>query len=104
MQSLQNPLIATMASLLLGVAIGLAFGLIEERIRLRRAKTTRERPSYGFGSSTLRRTAYLLATLVAVQALCPLLFSEGLQWSVSAGLLAGYGMVLCRWYIGMRRI
>jgi hypothetical protein len=42
------------------------------------------------------RVAYLLVALLAVQILCPLLFSDGVQWWVSSGVLAGYGTMLYR--------
>jgi membrane protein implicated in regulation of membrane protease activity len=41
-----------------------------------------------------RRVAYLLVALVLVQIVCPLLFTNGVQWWVSGGLVAGYGVVL----------
>jgi len=42
------------------------------------------------------RVAYLLLTLLLVQYICPLLFVEGTQWWVSAGLVIGHGLLLYR--------
>ena len=42
------------------------------------------------------RVAYLLIALALVQFLCPLLFVDGTQWWVSAGVIAGYGWLLYR--------
>ena len=92
------------AALTLGVVIGLVFGLIEERIQRRREKSATAQPAAGQpGSGTMRRTAYLLVALVVVQVLCPMLFTDGQQWSVSAGLLVGFGMVLYRGYLRKKR-
>ena len=42
------------------------------------------------------RVAYLLVAMALVQLICPLLFADGVQWVVSAGVLFGYGSVLFR--------
>jgi positive regulator of sigma E activity len=42
------------------------------------------------------RVAYLLLALALVQIICPLLFSDGVQWTVSAGVGLGYGWTLFR--------
>ncbi len=90
-------------SLIVGLALGLAFGLIEERIRRHREKRATGQPSQGLGSGAMSRTACLLVVLVGVQALCPVLFTDGLQWSASAGLLGGYGVVLYRSFLRLKR-
>ncbi len=43
---------------------------------------------------SMRRVAYLLVALALVQVACPLLFAANCQWWVSAGVAAGYGIVL----------
>ena len=45
---------------------------------------------------SMRRTAYLLMALAGVQFVCPLLFTNGCQWWVSAGVVGGYGWALWR--------
>jgi hypothetical protein len=45
---------------------------------------------------SMRRTAYLLIALVLVQVVCPMLFTDGTQWWVSGGVVAGYGAMLFR--------
>ena len=99
---IESPLVS-FAAVTLGAAIGLVFGLVEERIRLRKERRAVGQPVIGVGSGTMRRTAYLLAGLVIVQGLCPVLFANGQQWSVSAGLLAGYGLFLYRGYLRKKR-
>jgi hypothetical protein len=44
----------------------------------------------------MRRTVWLLAALVLVQAFCPIIFSDGMQWWVSGGVAVGYGAMLWR--------
>jgi hypothetical protein len=82
-----------------GGAIGYFFGVIQNRA-LRRNELRQQdgRLSSGWavmpGSGT--RVAYFLIVLVAIQFLCPLLFKDGTQWCVSAGVVMGYGYVLYR--------
>jgi hypothetical protein len=45
---------------------------------------------------SMRRVAYLLVALAGVQVICPLLFTNGTQWWVSGGVVAGYGLVLAQ--------
>jgi hypothetical protein len=49
---------------------------------------------------SMRRTAYFLIILAAIQFICPLMFTNGCQWWVSGGVAAGYGSSL---YRDMRR-
>jgi hypothetical protein len=82
-----------------GGAIGYCFGLIQN-LALRRNERRQQSGELATGwavmPGSMTRVAYLLIVLVAVQILCPLLFKDGTQWCVSAGLVMGYGYVLFR--------
>jgi hypothetical protein len=82
-----------------GGAIGYCFGLIQN-LALRRNERRQQRGDLNTGwavmPGSMSRVAYLLIVLVAIQILCPLLFKEGTQWWVSAGVVLGYGYVLFR--------
>jgi hypothetical protein len=80
-----------------GGLIGYVFGLIQNAARLRHEKRQLEgklKNGWSIIPGSGARVAYLLVALVLVQLICPLLFVEGTQWLVSAGLAAGYGWVL----------
>lgn len=82
-----------------GGAIGYFFGLIQNRaLQRNQRRQTSGQLANGWavmpGSAT--RVAYFMVVLVAIQLLCPLLFRDGTQWCVSAGVLMGYGYVLYR--------
>ena len=82
-----------------GGAIGYFFGLIQTRaLRRNERKQQSGELSNGWAvmPGSMTRVAYLLVLLVAIQILCPLLFKDGIQWCVSAGLVMGYGYVLFR--------
>ena len=82
-----------------GGAIGYCFGLIQN-LALRRNERRQQSGDLNTGwavmPGSMSRVAYLLIVLVAIQILCPLLFKEGTQWWVSAGVVLGYGYVLFR--------
>jgi hypothetical protein len=82
-----------------GGAIGYGFGSIQN-LALRRNERRQQDGSLSNGwavmPGSMTRVAYLLVALVVVQILCPLLFKDGTQWWVSAGLVMGYGYVLFR--------
>jgi hypothetical protein len=80
-----------------GGMIGYAFGLIQNAARLRYEKMQlagKFKSGWSIIPGSGARTAYLLIALLLVQLICPLLFEEGTQWLVSAGVAAGYGWVL----------
>ena len=90
-------LLCDLAGLLAGGGIGLAFGTLQQMAlrrheRLEQSGKLKDGWSLMPGSGT--RVAYLLLALVLVQLICPLLFADGTQWWVSAGLVAGYGSLL----------
>lgn len=90
-------LLRALVALAAGGVIGLGFGTIQQAAQRRHEKLEREgRLSSGWAimPGSGRRVAYLLIALALVQFVCPVLFTDGVQWWVSAGLLAGYGWLL----------
>lgn len=87
------------SALLVGGAIGLVFGTIQQRARRRHERLQQEgKFTTGWAATpgSFRRVAYLLVALALVQLVCPLLFAPGsaCPWYVSAGVLLGYGRTL----------
>ena len=83
--------------LLVGAAIGLGFGWIQNMA----ARRNQAEESKGNFKSVWRlmpgsggRVVFLLLAMVLVQVLCPMLFDESAKWWVSGGLVAGYGWML----------
>ncbi|HWA85968.1 MAG TPA: hypothetical protein VG710_07090 [Opitutus sp.] len=83
-----------------GTLIGLAFGLLQQAALRRHEQRERTGGQLTSGWSLMpgagARVAYLLLALALVQLVCPLLFVDGVQWVVSAGVAAGYGWTLYR--------
>lgn len=86
-----------------GLGLGGAYGFVAEWVRRRREKTRSARPLHGLGSGALTRTAGLLVVLVVIQVVCPVFFRAGLQWPVLGGIVAGYGSMLFRGYLRLKR-
>jgi hypothetical protein len=87
------------ASLLAGGAIGLAFGMIQQRALERNQKRQQNgnlNSGWAVMPGSTGRVAYLLVTLVLIQIVCPVFFVDGCQWWVSGGVVAGYGALLIR--------
>jgi len=85
------------AALVAGVLIGLSFGIVQDaawKRHQRLAQAGKFNTPTAAVPGSMRRVAYLLVALVLVQLACPLLFKEGCQWWVSAGVVAGYGVML----------
>jgi hypothetical protein len=91
--------IRVLVALLAGSLIGLGFGFIQN-LALRRNQKLQQSGALKDGwtvmPGSMRRVAYLLVALILVQLLCPLLFVNGTQWWVSAGVVLGYGALLFR--------
>jgi hypothetical protein len=96
--SLTN-ILCDLAGLVAGGGIGLAFGLLQQVARRRneeRERSGEQQSGWSLMPGSGVRVAYLVLTLAAVQVICPLLFREGTQWWVSAGVVFGYGVTLYR--------
>ena len=92
-------LLCSLVGLAVGGGIGLAFGNLQRVARRRnevRERTGDLKNGWSLMPGSGVRVAYLVLTLVAVQVICPLLFREGMQWWVSAGVVFGYGVMLYR--------
>jgi len=90
-------LLLDLAGLAAGGIIGLAFGLLQQaalRRHAERERTGQLKSGWSLMPGAGARTAYLLIALALVQLICPLLFVDGTQWLVSAGVLLGYGWML----------
>lgn len=82
-----------------GGIIGLAFGTLQQaalRRNERRQLTGDLKSGWNLMPAAGARVAYLLLALALIQLLCPLLFTDGGQWIVSAGVALGYGGMLWR--------
>lgn len=92
-------LILSVVALLAGALIGVGFGLLQN-LALRRNQKLQQTGNLNSGWSvmpgSMRRVMYLILALVLVQILCPILFANGTQWWVSAGVILGYGTFLFR--------
>jgi hypothetical protein len=92
-------LLRSLAGLVAGGAIGVGFGMVQDlawRRNQRLQQAGELKSGWAVMPGSMRRVAYLLVALVAVQLFCPLLFTDGVQWWVSGGVLAGYGAMLFR--------
>jgi hypothetical protein len=82
---------------LTGGGIGYAFGLLQN-VALRQheqlERTGQLKNVWSLMPRAGARVAYLLLVLALVQIVCPLLFTDGVQWTVSAGVGLGYGWTL----------
>ncbi len=86
-----------LAALVGGGLIGLSFGRLQQAATRRHqelAQSGQLKAIWTLIPGAGARVAYLLIALALVQLICPLLFVDGTQWFVSAGLLVGYGLTL----------
>lgn len=82
-----------------GALIGLLFGAMQDAAARRNQKLQNSgqfKSGWAVMPGSMRRVAYLLVALAGVQVICPILFRNGCQWWVSAGVVAGYGWALWR--------
>src|SRR5437016_2951572 len=90
-------LLRTLAAIAAGGVIGLAFGTLQQAA-LRRNERRQQTGQLNHGWSLMpgagARSAYFVIALALVQLICPLLFVDGTQWLVSAGVVIGYGWTL----------
>jgi hypothetical protein len=91
-------MLASIAALVVGGIIGLAFGQLQNVARRRNEQKEQEgkfKSGWSLMPGSGVRVAYLLLTLVAIQFICPMLFKNGsTQWWVSGGVVLGYGLML----------
>lgn len=88
-----------MAGLVAGVLIGVGFGLLQAaalRRNQRLEQSGQLKSGWAVMPGSMRRVAYLMIALALVQILCPMLFVNGTQWWVSAGVVIGYGVMLAQ--------
>jgi hypothetical protein len=87
------------SALIAGVAIGGAFAILQN-VALRRHEQQQKSGKLKSGWTLMpgagARVAYFLIALLLVQICCPILFVDGTQWWVSAGVVVGYGWFLVR--------
>ena len=90
-------MLQSIAALIVGGLIGAGFGMVQDAAR-RRNERLQESGKFKSGWSVMpgsgKRIAFLVITLVLIQIICPLLFRDGIQWWVSAGVAGGYGIML----------
>jgi len=92
-------MVRSLLGLIAGGMIGTGFGMIQEAARRRYERLQHQgrlRSPWGVMAGSGRRAVYLLMALVLVQIVCPLLFTQGTQWWVSAGVAIGFGVLLFR--------
>lgn len=91
--------LASIAALLVGTVIGIGFGRVQDAARRRNEKRQLDgtlNSGWAVMPGSGARVAYLLIGLLLIQLICPLLFRDGVQWWVSAGVVGGYGFMLFR--------
>src|SRR5262249_19051420 len=99
MQTQLLPFLWSLTAALAGVIIGLSFGKLQTlawRRHQQLAQSGKLETGWTVMPGSMRRVGYLLLALALVQVLCPLLFTNGYQWWVSGGVVAGYGAMLFR--------
>ncbi len=94
-------ILITLGSIALGIAIGLAFGVIQRKA-LEQNTQKQNMGNLNSGWSVMpgsfRRVAYLILSLLAIQIICPVLFeNETTQWLISAGVVIGYGLTFLQY-------
>jgi hypothetical protein len=87
----------TIAGLIVGGFIGLAFGAAQNFALRRNEKRQKDgylKSGWMIIPGSMSRVAYLMLALVLVQIGMPMLFESVGQWMVSAGVVLGYGWML----------
>ena len=80
-----------------GLGIGYGFGLMQAAAQRRYAReqlSGKLNNGWSVMPGSGARVALLLVLLIAIQVICPILFMDGIQWWVSAGVGLGYGAQL----------
>ena len=87
--------------------IGLGFGAMQRAAQRRHERLQSEGKldnGWAIMPGSMRRVAFLLLILAAIQVVCPMLFAGGTEWWVSGGLVAGYGWMLVQQLRERRRL
>jgi hypothetical protein len=98
-------LFRSLVALAVGFLIGYAFGVLHDlapKLNEKRQQTGELNNGWAGMPGSMRRVAHLLLSLILVQIFCPLLFEDGSQWCVSAGVVFAYGWFLLRRLSGRR--
>jgi len=92
-------LLFSILALISGGAIGLLFGLIQNKALLKNKRLQQQgklKNNLVIMPGSFTRIAGLLIVLVLVQITCPIFFSGNIQWLVSAGILVSYAYTLLK--------
>ncbi len=92
-------LLLSILGLVAGGFIGVGFGMVQDAARQRNERlqaSGKLKSGWAVMPGSGQRVVYLLVALVLIQFVCPLLFDDGIQWWVSAGVAGGYGFTLFR--------
>lgn len=96
-------MVQELSGLALGALIGVGFGKVQDAARRHNEKKQAEgklNNGWSIMPGAGARVAYFLIALILIQLGCPLLFQDGVQWWVLAGVGAGYALML---YTQLRR-
>jgi hypothetical protein len=96
-------MLQSLTGLVVGAIVGVGFGILQDAARRRNERKEAEgelNSGWQLMPGAGTRVAYFLLVLVAIQLVCPLLFRDGIQWWVSGGVAAGYGVML---FLQLRR-
>jgi len=98
MKTLMLQTLLPITGVILGGVIGYIFGSIQNAALARHRKLQKEgslKTGWAIMPGSMRRTAFLLIILAAIQLACPMFFDgSNIQWLVSAGVVIGYGWTL----------
>lgn len=90
-------LLVPAVALAVGAGVGFAFGYLQDAALKRNEKlesSGKLKSGWTLMPGSGTRVAFLLIALALIQLVCPMLFTDGTQWWVSGGVVAGYGWML----------
>jgi uncharacterized BrkB/YihY/UPF0761 family membrane protein len=99
MENQVSDIIIMAVALLIGGAVGLLFGYIQNAAIKRNQEIQAKgkiNSSFSFMPGSMTRVAMLLILLVIIQLTCPIFFKSNIQWFVSGGVVLGYGWTLLK--------
>jgi hypothetical protein len=99
-RSIVDVLIPVLA-FIIGGAIGLAFGAVQQAAKRKNEKRQaagRFSTSWRIVPGSMTRISLFMAVLVSIQLGFPMIFDGNIQWIVSAGIIGGYGWMLLKEY------